>query len=387
MIKPTEIKQKAERAYPSFLTAILKGEPFFPREFPVGKPADDWSILRDTVNQLINESKQRLGYGYSVELETCRTRKNGSQSLPARISIDTEIDYLKLVNKEKEFTKFKVNVELIRSEVPALENWLTQNPLKVIEYVEKWEDLLKICQYFQANPNPNRYIRELPVKVHTKFIENYKGIIHSLLKAILPTEVMQPVLEKQYEFEQRFSLRYTEPLVRFRVLDRAMTTRYCFPVSDLSTPISEFRQLHLEKHQFIITENQMNFLTLPPLPDSFAIFGGGYAIQALKSVSWLAYCPLLYWGDLDTQGFKILSQFRSYFPHTISIMMDEETFRTFDEFAVSVPESNIDKLPHLTPEEYILYTYLGQQKKRLEQERISQDFANQCLYKALQRKA
>ena len=166
-----------------------------------------------------------------------------------------------------------------------------------------------------------------------------------------------------------------------------MRVRYCFPVSDLSTPISEFRKLNLVKHHFIITENLMSFLTLPSLSDSFALFGKGYALQVLKSVSWLTYCPLFYWGDLDVDGFKILSQLRSYFPHTISVMMDEETFRNFEEFAVPVAESNIEYLPYLTAEEYSLFTYLSQQKKRLEQEHISQDFANRYLQKVLQRDA
>lgn len=388
MIKPSDIKQKAERLYPAFLNATIKGESFFPKEFSVGRIPDDWLVLRDAVTELTEKSKQSLGYGYTVELKTHRTRKYGNQSLPTRISIDTEADYLKLINREEEFAQFQADVELIRLEVPSLESWLNQNPLKVVEYAKQWSNLLKVCRYFQFNPNPNLYIRELPVKVHTKFIEERKGIIRSLLEAILPAEASQSIeFEKDRTFEKRFSLRYSEPLVRLRILDNAVGAKYCFPVSDLSTPISEFRQLNLEKHHFIITENLMNFLTLPSLADSFALFVGGYGIQVLKSVSWLAYCPLFYWGDLDADGFKILSQFRSYFPHTISVMMDEETFRTFEEFAVPVAESNTEKLPHLTPEEYCLFTYLSKRKKRLEQERISQDFANRYLQNVLQRNA
>lgn len=388
MINPSEIKQKAERLYPAFLRAALKSETFFPKEFSVGKLPDDYLVLRDAITQLIKASKQSLGYGYTVELKTRKTRKYGSQSLPTRISIDTEADYLKLVDREEEFAKFKTNVELIELEVPKLKNWLNQNCLKVVEYADRWIDLLKVCRYFQVNPNPNLYIRELPVKVHTKFIEENKGIIRDLLEAILPAEAIQPIeSEKERIFEKRFSLRYSEPVVRLRLLDNTLRSKCSFPVSDLSTPISEFRQLSLEKHCFIITENLLNFLTLPALADSFALFVGGYGIQVLKSVSWLAYCPLFYWGDLDADGFKILSQFRSYFPHTISVMMDEETFRTFEEFAVPVAESNTENLPHLTPQEYCLFTYLSQQKKRLEQEHISQDFANRHLQNVLQRDA
>ena len=390
MIKPDEIKQKAERLYPAFLSAEIKGEPFFPKEFSVGKLSNDWLILRNEVTQLIESSKQSSSYGYTVELETRKTRKHGNQSLPIRIIIDTEADYLKLINREEEFAKFKTAIELIRLEVPALESWLDQNPLKVAEYTDRWASLLKVCQYFQVNPNPSLYIRELPIKVHTKFIEEHKGILRSLLEAILPagsTQSVESILEKDSTFEKRFSLRYKEALVRLRILDDTLGVKYGFPVSDLSTPISEFRQLNLERHNFIITENLMNFLTLPTLADSFALFVGGYAIQVLKTVDWLTYCQLFYWGDLDVDGFKILSQFRAYFPHTISVMMDEETFRLFEEFVVSVAESSMEKLPYLTPKEYCLFTYLSKQKKRLEQERISQDFANRYLQKVLQQDA
>lgn len=143
--------------------------------------------------------------------------------------------------------------------------------------------------------------------------------------------------------------------------------------------MSEFGQLNLATHRCFITENLMNFLTLPPLEDSFALFGSGYAVQALKATTWLAYCPIFYWGDLDVDGFKILSQLRSYFPKTISIMMDVKTFETFYEFSVTVAEAIAATLPYLTPDEQTLYTHLALHQKRLEQERISQDYANLLL--------
>jgi hypothetical protein len=127
----------------------------------------------------------------------------------------------------------------------------------------------------------------------------------------------------------------------------------------------------------------MNFLTLPPIENSFTIFGSGYAVQALKTITWLSHCPIFYWGDLDVAGFKILSQVRSYFPQIVSIMMDMITFETFHEFAVSVEGAIADPVPHLTAEEETLYVHLALHQKRLEQERISQDYANQYLSVAL----
>lgn len=379
MINFTQIQQKAYNRYPLFLRSFLTQENFLPFEFPVGSFPKDYLSLRTELIQLIDKSKQSLGYGYKLEWESRKTHKHGQQSLPKRISIESEEDYLKLIKKEQEFLKFKADVNLIRVAVPELDRWLCQNPLEVIKY-SNWHDLLKVCQYFQSNPKPKLYIRELPIQIHTKFIEQNKDILRKLLEAILPIEQLTSVEgERECVFEKRFSLRYREPIIRFRVLDRVIKARYNLPFFDISTPISEFRQLRLEAHQFFITENLMNFLTLPAQNNSLVIFGSGYAIQALKSVDWLSQCPIFYWGDLDVDGFKILSQLRSHFPQTVSIMMDTKTFETFQEFAVSVPIGSVATLPYLTSEEHILYTYLSLHGKRLEQEHISQDYANYYL--------
>jgi hypothetical protein len=385
VIDPAKIRQKSEQRYPLFLTSIIIENSFFPIEFSVGFLPKDYLALREVVTQLIQKSKHNLGYGYTLELETRRTQKYGQQSLPKRISIETEQDYLKLIKKEKEVSQFKADIDLIQLEIPELNDWLSRNPLKVIEYSDRWNDLLKVCQYFQHNPKPNLYIRELPIQVHTKFIEQNKGILRSILEDILPVNKLAFLEgEKENTFEKRFSLKYREPLIRLRILDQILKIKYGFPFSDVSVPLSEFRQLNLETHRCFITENLMNFLTLPLLKDSFALFGSGYAIQTLKSANWLSFCPIFYWGDLDIDGFKILSQLRSYFPQTISIMMDSKTFETFHEFSVTVAEAIAETLPHLTPEEETLYAHLALHRKRLEQERISQDYANRLLQNLVQ---
>jgi len=70
-----------------------------------------------------------------------------------------------------------------------------------------------------------------------------------------------------------------------------------------------------------------------------AIFGSGFSVHNLKNAQWLSNCELLYWGDLDVQGFEILSQFRSYFPHAQSMLMDKITFEKFFENDKGTPNS------------------------------------------------
>jgi hypothetical protein len=382
VINPIQIQQKSEQRYSSFLSSIVTGDNLFPLEFAIGSLPKEYLDLSKAVNLLIDKSKQQIGYGYTLELETRRMHQHGSQSLPRKISIDTERDYLKLIKKEKEVVQFSLDIELIRIRVPALEQWICTYPLKIIEHRDRWDDLLKVCQYFQHTPKPNLYIRELPIQVHTKFIEQNQKIIRSLLEAMLPNEQLGSVDgEKENVFEKRFSLKYREPLIRLRLLDRTLTAKYCFPANDFSLPVSAFNRLILlEGHHCFITENLMNFLTLPDLENSFAIFGSGYAVQGLKFTEWLSDCSIFYWGDLDADGFKILSQLRSYFPHVISIMMDAKTFGTFQEFSVPVPATKSENLQYLTAEEATLYNYLVIHQKRLEQERISQDYVDLILH-------
>ena len=107
-----------------------------------------------------------------------------------------------------------------------------------------------------------------------------------------------------------------------------------------------------------------------------AIFGSGYSVYNLKNVNWFTNLELLYWGDIDVQGFEILSQFRGYFPHTKSVLMDEQTFNKYFENDLGT-STNITTQLNLTDSENELYTILKANNWRLEQEKIPFDYVNQ----------
>ena len=85
----------------------------------------------------------------------------------------------------------------------------------------------------------------------------------------------------------------------------------------------------------------------------------------------MATCPIFYWGDLDAQGFQILSNLRALFPHVTSLMMDQETFAAFAAFSVPGTPTPVRQLPYLTEAERTLFLHLAEKNLRLEQERIS----------------
>jgi len=377
VITPDEIRLKAARLYLPFLSSWLQGEEFFPRSFAVGELPAKFVDLRDSVRRLLASSKEQYGYGYMVEGQLRKMRNHGAQTLPKRIVIETEQDFLRLIGKEREFQQFQQDAVLIREELPQFEAWMILHPQRIVEQYGVWPDLLAVCAYFLEHPRPDLYLRELPIPVHTKFIEQHWGIVRELLGQILPPEAIE---REAPTFEQRFGLRIDEPLIRVRLLDEQLHKQYALSLDDLSIPCSQFAALELLRGQeCFVTENKMTFLTLPRRRKIFVIFGGGFMVHNLGQIAWLRECPIMYWGDIDAQGFQILSRLRSLFPHVISLMMDEETLAAFVDFCVEGTPCPVQSLPHLTSEEHALFVHLVESRIRLEQERISHAYAVQRL--------
>lgn len=335
-----------------------------------------YTELKKWVTDLLAQAKATTGYGYTVVLETRTTRRYGEQSLPAQLLIETERDFLRLLGKQREVDRFRAMVDLTRQQLPQLVDWLARYPQRLVENLNVWPELLQVCAYFLAHPRPGLYLRELPIAVHTKFIEENSAILRQLLDGLLPVDAIRP---EETSFERRFYLRYDEPLLRLRLLDPAWQPALQWPSPDLSLPFSQATALSLAGKRVIITENKMNFLTLPSLTDTIALWGQGFQVNSLRTVNWLYQCAIWYWGDLDVQGFQILAQVRTLFPQTQSLMMDQATFAAFQPFVVPGMPTSLAPPSQLTPDERTLYDSLAANQLRLEQERIHHTYVLQHL--------
>ncbi|MDX5395029.1 MAG: DUF2220 family protein [Hymenobacteraceae bacterium] len=378
MITTAEIKKKAERLYPEILRAVLTNDPGFPRSIPADKRlSKDFAAMNAELKNIMAGSKDRIGYGYRLQTKPVRTRLHGMQDMPEAIIFDTLEDFLRFLKKDKEFSAFIQTSSQIKEAIPELESWLVKYPLAVIENAGKWPDILKVCNWFLHQFQPDTfYIRELPISVHTKFIEENKGLLKNLFDFLIPNKADL----QASDFAKRFRLKYPLDLIRFRFLDSAIQAG---PYSDLSVPADEFAAVPVPCRQVLIVENKINYLTLPPLKDTIAVWGKGFAVESLKHVKWWKDKQLYYWSDLDAQGFQMLSQVRSYFPQTRSILMDLETLQTHDAFWVTGTASNVRALDNLTPDESEVFLRLTDNNSRLEQERIMQAFVLKKLQKII----
>jgi hypothetical protein len=379
MITPKEIQDQCLKWWKDVLVATMEDTPYFPREITrIGKVSSKdiltkLSEYKKSIELLRSNSKENKKVGYSLRTIERQFDKIGLQSVPEKIVIETIEDYLYVAKNEKEYRTFLDALTLIKSELPVLEKWVRESPLKLIEH-DTWSDTLKVCRYFLQNPKPNLYIRQLPIDIHTKYILENKTIITSLLNYLIPDSVNQD----ERNFEKRFNLLSQEQLIRIRFLDTGKSPLQS--ITDISFTEKELKHYNFSIDNVFITENIMNFLTLPVLKNTIAVWsGGGFNIRYLRHIEWLKDKQFYYWGDIDAQGFQILNQCRTYFPNTVAVMMDRETLDRFPN-SEGVPAKR-QHLPGLTEIETSLYEDLCQNNIRLEQEKITQVFAEDRIRK------
>jgi len=375
MITVAEIRKKSENLYPDFLKSIVTKEVFFPKVIRSDKSvSDDYILFSNELKHIVNGSKDVLKFGYTISYKKTATRKHGLQDLPEEISFETELDFLKFIKKDSETKQYQQDVNLILEKFANLESFIVRFPLKIVQNAGNWKSLLNVCSYLYMNPKPNMYLRELPIPIHTKFIENNKGILYEILNVILPEQAIHHEYSGVKDFEKRFGLKYVQSQIRLRTLDNEIAQQYFSGLSDIQLVEEEFATLDLNISTVFITENLMNFLTLPMRQNSIAIFGSGFKSGNLKNANWLLNKNIFYWGDIDTHGLLILSQIKGYFPNVKSVMMDFETLNHFKTEWGRGEILNMAELPNLTQEEQNLYLYVKEHNIRLEQEKITQKY-------------
>jgi hypothetical protein len=196
------------------------------------------------------------------------------------------------------------------------------------------------------------YVRELPLPVHTKFVEEHEAVLTALLRQLIPTYLN----EASRTFAARLRLREPEPLVYVRVLDPQLSAGLSFGLSEFMVPLSKFQDLQPPGHTVLITENKITFLTLPALAGAVAVWGQGFAVGLVEHAAWLQARQVFYWGDLDAAGLQILNRLRRYCPAARPLLMDAATLAQYQQFQVRATPVAAAVLQHLTPAEQALST-------------------------------
>jgi len=366
-----------------FLREYIEPSDLFPFRIPLRYPgpgdlSSQFDLVRSWVQQFLNTDAKQL---FEIEWQQINNRILGQNQLPVAVIFHSMENLLRYINKESDFKRFARSSQDILNAFPQLKEWISKHPFTLIENSLNISRLIKITEWMKTNPRPGIYIRQLSLPdIDTKFIEKHKKLLTEWFDIILDSSVIDQTATGVKGFESRFGFLEKPVQIRFRILDKNC---YINGLSDLTIRADEFCNLNLDIDTVFVTENDINGLAFPMVRRSIILFGRGYGFEHLQSANWLHKKRLLYWGDIDTHGFVILSQFRKLFPSVKSFLMDRETLLTYKQYWVEEKNPSETIPDNLTEEEYGLYNDLKSnvlgEGVRLEQEFIPFDYVKRFL--------
>lgn len=230
-----------------------------------------------------------------------------------------------------------------------------------------FELLLQVAGWYRENPVRARGVtpRQVPIPgVHAKWLQGHLPAVRALTGL--------DDLELAEAHPSRIHFTYLDPG------HRAAGGR----VHDSATVADMFMPAYLPD-VVVISENKDTAIHFPELPGGVAVEGVGRGGATVASFPWLRAAPLVvYWGDMDVDGYEILDGYRADFGRDLdSILMDAAAYERFERFGTNVDRHgralragvrrSVDRL---RPSERDVYERLVDEghrgHRRVEQERI-----------------
>lgn len=370
--------------------ALLREQATTPGKFPWRLPLrgpgprDLLETLPQVRDWVAAWERAAAGPGLSLEWKRLGGRAVGTSDVPSALTIAALDDAARLARRGDVVSAFRAARSLVESRRPALLVWVDAHPALVVRLASARAPgtaerstlaaLLAVVDWFEAHPARGLHLRQVDIPgIGTKFLEEHRGVLSTMLDLAVPGAVVDAEATGVRGFARRYGLHDADDaLVRIRLLDPALAP---WPGAvDLALAPVALAALPRLPRRVLVTENRVNFLTLPALPGTLALFGAGYGFAALREVAWLRVTPVLYWGDIDTHGFAILDQLRGNGIDARSVLMDLETLLAHRDQWVREDAPTAARLSRLDPDETNLYRELTDNRYgdqvRLEQERI-----------------
>ncbi|WP_120006468.1 Wadjet anti-phage system protein JetD domain-containing protein [Nesterenkonia muleiensis] len=390
MVTPEDAAERIgrlyERKHPEWAVAGA-AEPVV--DIPLHPPTQE-QVLAETTSAADwiaawRRAERGLGDGGRVIWETRQWASAGSQRMPVRLVLAEPYDAAGFIRRKGHWQAAESRTAelagllgvhgaapgsaLVETVQEALRRRVKRiADLDQAEYLRVREALVWLLQ----NPQPGIYPRQMPIRgVDSKWLERHSALVEPLYASA----------------SGRPSLGLLTPpgLMRLRFLDPALAPG---GITDLSSPPQELDRLAeqmWELRAVLVVENLQTLLALPRWDGVVAIHNSGYAVKALASIDWLHQAQILYWGDLDVDGFQMLSMIRQRLPQTTSALMDRATLKAHLDLAGPDRKDAPRAIPeHLTGAERDGFAALADHGGiRLEQERIPWEYALERLNQAL----
>jgi hypothetical protein len=363
-----------------YLRAHAMGEAWEPIVLPVRGPtsADLQQHFDEARSWAAVFERDAAACSFEIEHRVVRGRSIGASRVPARTHIRTFDQLCKVLGTADQVKALDCLLEMTSERRPELVDWARQHPLQLLEHEDAWERILATISWIGAHDTRHMYLRQMDVGgVDTKFVEGHHRLITKLLQVygVEDGGLAEPGSGAGAvpDFARRFGFLAKPSYVRLRFLD---PERSPFPrgISEVTMRSDELAGFDVRAETVFVIENEVSYLAIPEMPCAVAVFGSGFRSAGLGELPWLADTEVVYWGDIDTHGYDILSRLRALLPKVSSILMDHHTLLSHQEHWTVEPSPTHRALDHLTESEQAVYQDLVQDVYgrgiRLEQERV-----------------
>jgi len=365
-----------EKKFASYLANKIMGHPFEEIQLKgVSVLPTGFKSFVLYINDLTRYEKTETQFGWSIEWKD--SRKFNGQRVPEKITVQTEEDFLFLLNKQKYVQDYFTLLQSVLSLKPELRGFFAIHQEALLKHKNVWKDIIAVVQYLQQHNVKGQYKRAIKVPVHSKFLETHESIIFRILKFLDPST--DQIIAKN--LDAYLGLAEKPFLQKMRWLDQELADQYTGSITDFAIDLEQWKKVDWKVKEIWFVENETNLYLLPMRKGALVIFSKGFGLHNLKEAKMVKGTTLYYWGDLDEHGFIMLGQFRELYPHTISVFMDEKTFDAHQREISFNPFINKSYPKFLTPEEWAGFEKLQEKNGRIEQEQLNQGYINTYITK------
>ncbi len=235
-----------------------------------------------------------------------------------------------------------------------------------------FELLLTASRWFTENDAAGLTPRQVPIPgLHAKWLNTNQRWVETLAGAPLRLAGRHPA---------RVHFAYLDP-------DHLAAGGRRFDVAT----VGDTHPLAYQPKLVVISENKDTAVNFPPTPHAVAVEGDGAGGATAAAFGWLTGAEnVIYWGDLDADGFAILDGYRLAGVPATSMLMDLATYQRYARWGTYLTPAG-DPIPSRAPRElttltaaerdayYAVCNPAGGLPPRIEQERIPLADAIQAL--------
>ncbi len=341
---------------------LLTPEPW-PLRLAIGKPTATQVLQQSASVQQHIQSWRQVTVGQVIFEHKNYRRLAEAVELPSYWQINSPSEWMQACQNAAVRYEFAVLSELISASDSCMHELLVrERNLWRHKPLNELLDTLKLAGKLSPGCAQGQPLRLLSgYGVDTKFVERHE----TLLRRLLDTRFADAASE-QGLLNFLDALDEKDHWLLVRSLSEGL-----LPFQRLRITSAELAQTALPATRILLIENERCEHLLPPLRDCIAVLGAGFDLAWLAGQA-LEGKQLYYWGDLDTWGLAMLARARQLRPNLQALMMTQEVFTDYADFAVSEPQRAGDfDQSYLAADEQALLLDLQQRKKgRLEQEFI-----------------